>query len=710
MNRMRLTLALLSCLALATVPVAAQVADYRDIKYPTLPEFSIPKPTVFELGNGMTVFLLEDRELPLVSVSARIRTGSYWEPQDKLGLAQVVGQTMRSGGTTSMNGDAMDDWLAMRAASIETTIGGDSGFASMDCLAQDFDDVFKMFVDVLRNPAFPQDKIDLAKLQLNTAIARRNDDVNGIAGRELSRLVYGADSPLARTMEYATVAAIGRDDVVAFHANFYHSNNMYLGVVGDFDAKQMRKRIEVALGGWPKGSTAPTPRPSYRESANPGVWFIEKSDVTQASVGMAHLGIEIKNPDYFAAQVMNEVLGGGFAARMFSNIRSKKGLAYSVGGGLGAANVHPGLFRASMQTKSASVFDAIDALKTEIRGIIDTPPSKEELNRAKEAILNSFVFNYDSREEVLQQQMNNAFYGLPADFLEIYRSRIEKVTGDEVARVAAKYVKPDALTVLVVGKESDFGKPMETLGEVTRLDIAIPPPPDTGVKVEKTAASLEAGRRIMEKIARSLGGPTPEKTRAIRTTGSMALSMQGASITIAQSVLLVFPDRVRQTMQTPMGEQTLIVTPDEAFAVRGGAAQPLPDAMVQSVRRDLNRDLRMLVRYHDDPGLEAVAAGQESCGEARCDVVQVTFGGTTSRLWVGADGLVLKQSYQGEQPLTRAPGTIEVEFSDYREIGGRQVPHRQTIAFEGETTATMTLENFEVDPEIDPATFAKPQA
>jgi zinc protease len=472
----RLAPALVAASLLAS-PALAQAKKYTDITFPPLPAFEVPKPQTFTLKNGLRVFLMEDHELPLITARVVVRTGAFWEPQDKIGLARFAGSVMRTGGTASMTGDQLDEFLEKRAAFMDSSIGGDSGSAGVNCLKQDFDAVFKVFLEMLRKPAYAQDKLDLAKIQANAAIARRNDNVGGITGRELGRLVYGPDSPVASIEQYATVAAITRDDLVKWHDTYYVPNGMLLGVTGDFDPKEMRKTIEKAFADWPKGAAVATPPVEYRKTPNAGIFFIEKPDVTQANIAMAHLGIEQKNPDYFAAQVMNEVLSGGFSGRLMNQIRTKKGLAYGVGGGLGAAFNRQGLARFTMSTKSASVYDAIAALKDEIRGMISNPATDEEMKHAKESILNSFIFNYTSRAGILGQQMTYAYYGLPENYLETYRSNIEKVTKDDVARVASKYLHPDDLTLLVVGRAADFPKPLDTLGKVTTLDISIPKKP-----------------------------------------------------------------------------------------------------------------------------------------------------------------------------------------------------------------------------------------
>ena len=187
---------------------------------------------------------------------------------------------------------------------------------------------------------------------------------------------------------------------------------------------------------------------------------------------MLDLGIERSNPDYYAVTVMNEIFSGGFSSRLFNKLRSEKGLAYEVGGGVGSAWDHPGLTDIEMQTKSASTVDGIEGLNDEIDDLLKNPATPDELKRAKDDILNSFIFRFDTPEKVLREKMAYEFYHYPIDFLERYRSEVEKVTADDVARVAHKYVHKNRLAVLVVGNDTEFGKPLSSLGQVQNLDIA----------------------------------------------------------------------------------------------------------------------------------------------------------------------------------------------------------------------------------------------
>jgi zinc protease len=197
-------------------------------------------------------------------------------------------------------------------------------------------------------------------------------------------------------------------------------------------------------------------------------------------VRMVGMGIERNNPDYYAVEVFNQAFGGGFSSRLFRNIRTAQGLAYSVGGGIGSAYDHPGILRFSVGTKSQSTIEAIQAIYQQIDELPTHAITDEEIKQAKDEILNSFVFNFDSAEKVLRERMAYEFYHYPADFLERYRAGIEKVTAADVARVAAKYVHKDQLAVLVVGNDADFDKPLSSLGSVTDVSIAIPgaPPAD----------------------------------------------------------------------------------------------------------------------------------------------------------------------------------------------------------------------------------------
>ncbi|MHC4215991.1 MAG: M16 family metallopeptidase [Planctomycetota bacterium] len=450
--------------------------NYKQLKYSKLGDIQIPQVQHVTLANGMQLFLLEDHELPLISLSARIRTGSVYEPPNKVGLAAITGTVMRTGGTAGRKGDEIDELLESIAASVETGIGLNSGSASVSVLKKDIDVGLNILADVLMNPAFSEDKIMLAKIQHRSSIARRNDNVGSIAGREFQKLIYGSGSVYARQTEYVTIDNIRRNDLVAFHKKFFGPNNMMLGIWGDFDTEEMIAKIENAFEEWEKVNIRLPKVPRVEYDFPQTVNMVRKDDVNQSNIYLGHIGGLRNNPDYFSLILMNRILGSGFTSRLFRNVRSREGLAYSVFGSYSANYDFPGLFYVGCQTKSEATVQAIRAMTDEVRKMTESLVTDEELALAKDSYLNSFVFNFDTKGEIVGRLMTYSYYGYPLDFLQRTKESVEKVTKEDVLRVSKKYLKPDEVQILAVGKPEDFDEPLSVLGRVSEIDITIPPP------------------------------------------------------------------------------------------------------------------------------------------------------------------------------------------------------------------------------------------
>ncbi|HEV2645204.1 MAG TPA: pitrilysin family protein [Acidobacteriaceae bacterium] len=405
-----------------------------------------------------------------------VRGGSRDEPAQKVGLVSLYGQSWRTSGSTKTSGDLLDTQLAAKAARIET--GGGQALTSLhwSSLKGDFDSVFGSAVDLLLHPAFNESKLQLAKRQSAARISRRNDQAPAIASREAIKLVYGADSPYARVSQYATIAAVKLDDLKAWHDRTVVANNMMVGVYGDFDSAAMEAKLRAVFDPLPRGTVVQTPKLDF-PGPKPGVYFVDKPDVNQSTVFMVGLGTRQDNPDFYALSVMNDIFGGGFASRVFQNVRTRLGLAYEVGGEFSADFDHPGIFYGVAATKSASTVPATQAVLQEIGRLKTSPPTAAEMHRSKDDLLNSFIFNYDTPEKTLGEQVTLAFYGYPPDFLERYKDGIEHVTAADVTRVANQYIDVSKLAVVVVGNGSEIKPPLADLGKVTNIDISIPPPP-----------------------------------------------------------------------------------------------------------------------------------------------------------------------------------------------------------------------------------------
>jgi len=470
-------------LPLAMVPVAAlfavssaagQAVSPADIEYPPLRSVEIQQAERIEMSNGIVVFLLEDHQLPLIDVSVRIRTGSRYEPADMVGLASMTGSVMRTGGAGERSGAEVDLFLEDRGAFLGNSIGTSVGFASMSVLTENFDEVLPILADVLRRPRFEEDKIQEAKVQRRSGISRRNDTPGSIASREFNKLVYGAESPYAAQMEYADIDAIARADLVAFHETYYHPNQVMIGVTGDFDRDAVLDAIESEFGDW-QPMDVELPTEFMIASADAGkVYFVEKTDLTQTNFRVGHLGTTIDDPDYFALEIMNQIFGQGWASRLFIKIRADLGLAYAIWGGVGAGYDYPGVFQVGGETKLESTAAALEAVMAEIERMQQGDITDDELAYAKESYLNSFIFNFDSVDEILGRQMLYEYYGYPADFLQTSRDRIEEVTKADVARAAQNHLHPDRLLIMAVADQSKLDRPLSEFGDVVELDITIP--------------------------------------------------------------------------------------------------------------------------------------------------------------------------------------------------------------------------------------------
>ena len=693
--------------AVLAAPSIAQVKSHKDLRYPDLHSFNVPQPERVVLDNGMVLLLMEDHELPLIEMTARIRGGARLEPSDKVGMATIFGQVLRTGGTKSMTGDQIDDFLEARAAVVETGMTDESATANLSCLTQDFPEVVKVLADIMRKPVFSEDKIKISKNQITAGISRRNDNPTGIMNREFEKLVYGSDSPYARVAEYATVGSVTRDDLVAFHGKYFQPNRIVMGVVGDFQAKDMAARLKTVFGDWKAGVKTTDPEAAYQTEVKPGFYYVQKDDMTQSNIIMGHLGIRRDNPDYFAVEVLNEAFGGSFAARLFSNVRSKKGLAYTVRGRVDSAFDYPGTFNVFMTTKTETTAAGIDALLTEVRDVVDHPPTEIEMSLAKDSILNSFVFNFDSRAKILRQQIAYEFFGYPPDFLARYRTNIEKVTPADVARVAKKYIHRDQMAILVVGPSKGTDRPLESFGKVTKLDVTIP----EGKGATAPAASGESmtkGKTLFSKMVEGLGGAAVvDSVKALRTVSTSTVKTPQGDVSIKVVSTLAMPDRMRQELETPMGQMVRVISGSEGFMNTPMGAQPMPDSQRAEMGKGIRRQPIFIAQHRNDADLKTQHLGSETIDGVKAEVVLVTFAGDDIKIYIDPEtGRVLREAYRGQSQ--GGPGEFIATYSDFRQVSGVTFPFKTQVTMNGEPVQSSVSVEIVLNPEIDAAMFTKP--
>lgn len=704
MRRVVLVFLTLAALASAQTPAPPSapaaagsyaVGSYKDLKYPPLPQIKVPEPTQFTLSNGMRVFLLENHELPLISGLVMVRTGNLFDPADKHGLSQVMAEVMRSGGTGSSGGNAaktgdqIDEELEDVAGSVESSMDETSASVSFSALKESSDKVLNVFHDVLTNPEFRQDKIDLSLLQMRSAIARRNDDAEGIPGRELSSILYGRDTPYGWQIQYADLDHITRADLIAFYKRYYFPKNLMLAVYGDFTTAEMRDKLEKLFGSW-TAEQPPVPAfPAVTAKPTPGVYFGEKPDITQTFFAIGHLGGTLRDKDYAALQVAANILGEGFTSRLVSQIRTKLGYAYNIAAMWNANFDHPGVFEITGSTKSASTVEALQAINAELNKMRTAEVTPRELDEAKQGVLNAFVFFFDSPAKTLSRVMRYEYFGYPKDFLFQYQKAIESVTRADVLRVAKQYFHPEELATVAVGNTKEIGKPLTTLGKVTALDLTIPEPKAPAAASASAGpaneASVALGRQLLERAQQAMGGA--DKLAAIKDSQSTReLTMTAGNLKVKQLNLYLAPGYLRQEQQLPFGKMIAFTDGKSGWlAAPPQGITPMSIDVIRQAQGVIFRDLPGLMLSSNNPARKVNAAGENTVEitAAEGQKVKVDFDPAT--------GLPLRETYASGM----AGATVVESLSDWRDAGnGLKLPFKTVLEQNGQKVGDSTAIEF----------------
>jgi predicted Zn-dependent peptidase len=462
-------------------------AHPRDLKFSPL-SYEPPIPSRYRqvLSNGVVAYLVEDHDFPLVNVSVLIRTGHYLDPKGKEGLAGMMANQMRAGGTASFSADAFDEEAAFLAANISSTMSETQANVTLNCLSKDLDRALQLFTDMLRAPRFQEERIDLYKNQTTQSLERRNDQTDTIQSREWARLMRGDHHFSTAWDTKASIDSISRQDLVDFHKQYYYPANFLFAVSGDFSTPSMIAKLEAIMGDWPNSTVQVTPVPRPSHIPQPGVYMVNKPDVNQGRVSMGHLSTTRDNPDFYALSLMDDILGGGgFTSRIMLRVRSDEGLAYSAFSDFGFGIYYDGVFQAGFESKSPTCAQAADIVLEEIQKIRHEKVSSEELETAANYAVEVFPRYFASAAAIAGTFANDEYTHRKPDFWSTYRQRMRAVTADDILRVAQKYLMPDKMVILAVGNVDDMlkGNPdkpehsfkkLAAAGEIKRIPLPDP--------------------------------------------------------------------------------------------------------------------------------------------------------------------------------------------------------------------------------------------
>jgi zinc protease len=434
-------------------------------------DFTPPKAKDFRrtLPDGTPVYMAPSKEFPLVNLALTFKGGAYMDPKEIPGLTGVMAAMARTGGTSTVAPADLDEKFDFLATNAGVGSSGNTVVASMNTLTSNLDASMKLFFDMLRNPGFDQARLDIMRGQAVEGMKQRNDDAGSILGREWRYVLFGEDSFESQQATKDGWDAITPEKLRAQHARIVHPGNVIISVTGDFDPDDMLKRLAAAMDGWKRGDMAPNP-PAPTHTFKPGVYHVGK-DIPQGKVRLGRRSMQRDDPDYFAAEVMNEILGGGgFTSRLMKNIRSNEGLAYSVGSQFGAGVYYPGQFAGAFESKNGTVALAIKLMRDEFRRMQEAPVTAEELDVAKKSFVEAFPGQFSSKDATLGLFVSDEWTGRDPEYWQNYRANIQKVTADDVQRMAKKYLNFDDMAVMVVGKWDEIA-PGDATGRASMKDF-----------------------------------------------------------------------------------------------------------------------------------------------------------------------------------------------------------------------------------------------
>ena len=604
---------------------------------------------------------------------------------------------IRGGGTHAKTGDQIDEELENIAASVESNMGETNASLSFAGLKESVDAVLAVFKQVVTDPEFRQDKLDLALAQARSGIARRNDDAQGIAERELSNIVYGRNTPYGWTIEYEHLARIHREDLQQFYRRYYFPKNMLLAVYGDFSSAEMKDKLERLFADWQVEQPPVLPFPAVTAKAAPGIFLAEKPDVTQTFFTIGLLGGTLRDPDYPALEVASHILGSGFTSRLMSQIRTKLGYAYSIGAGWGAAYDHPGTFRISGSTKSATTTETIEAIRAEVDKMRTSQVTEQELATAKDSVLNSFVFFFDSPAKTLNRTLTYEYFGYPKDFLARYQKEIAAVTRADVLRVFREHIQPNDLTIVAVGNSKDFGKPLSALGKVEAIDLTIPEPKPVA---QADPASVSRGRALLARALGAMGGE--EKLAAIRdltqVTHMSLHSPAGGTLKIVQRSQFLEPSYMRQEQESSEGRLIAFTDGAAGWLTTPEGISPMPAEVLKQAQDEVARRLLHLVLAGRDASLAVEAAEKNVVRIVRPsgEAVRIEFD--------QASGLPMREFYQ----TAGEPAEAIQTFADWREVEGIKMPYRITFQQGGKTVADAVVDEYKFNTGLKPGVVGRP--
>jgi predicted Zn-dependent peptidase len=668
--------------------------------------FHFPKYETKKLTNGLTVFVIEDRREPLVSIQLDIATaGGSAVEASKAGLATLTAALLREG-TRTRTAQQIAKTIDSSGGSLGSNAGSDTASADCTMMKSSADLGLELLADIVINPTFPQEEVERQMRQTLSGLQVSYSDPQSLAGYLMRRTVFGTHPyamPVGGTPD--TVRKLKRDDIVSFYRAHYAPTYSYLAISGDVTPGEAFAKAEKYFGSW-KGTAQAPAIVAPKASATRRIVIVDKPDAVQTQYSIVQVAIPRNDPDYIPLQLANQIFGGSFNSRLNMKLRANEGLTYGANSALEAQR-QTGVFAARSFSRTDKTSTAIKMMAGLLGEYRENPVTDAELNDAKAYLAGSFALSVETPEAVAQRVLILAVNGLPANYWDTYRDKILATTAEQVAAAVRRHLTPDRMDIVAVGNAAQFSKDLASLGTVdviplSQFDITAPNLRRASEPAAAATGETKArGMKLAQEAADAVGGSAAlDAVKNIESKGPMTISMGANSIKGDVDEVVLFPDKYRAAITLPMGTMVQAYDGKIAWLQQGPQTKEAPSDMIKEVQRDIELVGTVgLLRSAVNGKAGMVATGDNTAvwtmGEHK---VNVTFDPASKR--------ITKLSYHGMG--LQGPADIDVEYADYRKAGDVYLPFHETLFQNGQKFAVRDYTDRQINADVKLAIFAKP--
>lgn len=700
------------CLTAAALPQTAKQAPPPP--GPVRP-FAFPKYETRKLANGLTVFAIEDHRQPLVSFRLEIATaGGSSNEAKKAGLASTTAQLLRQG-TKKRSAQEIARTIDMAGGELGTGANEDTASVTCNVMKSSADLCLDLVADVVLNPAFPREEIDRLVRQSLSGLQVEYSDPQSLARLIGRRSVYG-EHPYALPVEGTpdTLRALKREDIVGFHQTNYAPATSYFAISGDITPAEAFRQAEKYLASWKTPAPSWTPAKAKSAAARK-IIIVDMPDAVQTQFSIGQVGVPRNDPDYIPLQIANQIFGGSFNSRLNMKLRANEGLTYGAHSSLMALR-QTGAFSSSSFSRTEKTATAIHMMSDLLTEFREKPVTEAELKDAKAYLIGSFSLGVETPEQVAQHVLTVALNGLPSNYWDTYRDAVQAVTMEQVDAAVKHLLAPDRMSIVAVGNAKQFSKDLAALGAVQIIplaDIDITAPGLIRAKEAAPAATAETkarGMQLIQAAAEAVGGRAAlDAVKDMDSKGPVTLSIQGNALKAESEELVLYPDKYKMVLNTPMGQIVQAHDGRIAWMQQGPNTRDVPPAMAAEMAKSVIGTANIGL-------LRAALEGKAEV--SALDPVEQDGKKMNAALWKQGDFSVkilfdpetkriAKVSYRSIG-MQGTPADFEMLVGDYRESGGVQLPFQQTVYQNGEKFADISYTERKVNTGIKPEIFAKP--